>query len=183
METIEIIAQIISIAAMALNVLSYQQKSKNGVVAFQLVGGFLFAVSFLMLGSYMGALLNLLGFARAIVYLCPKRLRADSVLWLYGFIALYLASYAATFLLLGTEPIAKNFIVELLPVIGMTAGHIGIYLGHARTIRYLGYISSPSWLIYNIVTFSIGAIICEVINLVSITVGILRFDLKKKEEV
>ena len=182
MNTIEIIAQSVSIIAMAMNVLSYQQKSKNGVITFQLIGGFLFALSFLLLGSYMGALLNLLGFARAIVYLCPKRLRADSVLWLYGFIALYLASYAATFLFLDTEPTVKNLIVEFLPVIGMTAGHVGIYLGKARTIRYLGYVSSPSWLIYNIVTFSIGAIICEVINLVSITVGILRFDIKKKEE-
>ena len=182
MTTIEIIAQTVSIIAMAMNVLSFQQRSKNGVIAFQLIGGFLFAVSFLMLGSYMGALLNLLGFARAIVYLNPKRLRADSILWLYGFTALYLLSYAATFLILDTEPTVKNLIVEFLPVIGMTAGHVGIYLGKARTIRYLGYVSSPSWLIYNIVTFSIGAIICEVINLISITVGILRFDIKKKEE-
>ena len=182
MNTIEIIAQGISIIAMAMNVLSYQKKTKNGVVLFQLIGGFLFSVSFLLLGSYMGALLNLCGFARAIVYLCPKRLRADSILWLYGFTALYLLSYAATFLVLDTEPTVKNLIVEFLPVIGMTAGHVGIYLGKARTIRYLGYVASPSWLIYNIFTFSIGAIICEVINLVSITVGILRFDIKKKEE-
>ena len=182
MTTIEIIAQTVSIIAMAMNVLSFQQKSKNGVIAFQLIGGFLFALSFLLLGSYMGALLNLLGFARAIVYLNPKLFRSESILWLYGFTLCYLLSYVATFLVLDTEPTAKNLIVEFLPVIGMTAGHVGIYLGKARTIRYLGYVSSPSWLIYNIVTFSIGAIICEVINLVSITVGILRFDIKKKEE-
>ena len=181
MTTVEIIAQSVSIVAMAMNVLSYQQKSKNGVITFQLIGGLLFSISFLMLGSYMGALLNLLGFARAIVYLNPKRFRSESILWLYGFTLLYLFSYVATFLLLDTEPTVKNLIVEFLPVIGMTAGHVGIYLGKARTIRYLGYISSPSWLIYNIITFSIGAIICEVINLVSITVGVLRFDIKKKE--
>ena len=180
MTTVEIIAQSVSIVAMAMNVLSYQQKSKNGVITFQLIGGFLFAVSFLMLGSYMGALLNLLGFARAIVYLNPKRFRSESILWLYGFTLLYLFSYVATFLLLDTEPTVKNLIVELLPVIGMTAGHVGIYLGKARTIRYLSYVASPSWLIYNIIAFSIGAIICEVISLVSITVGILRFDIKKK---
>ena len=182
MTTIEIIAQTVSIIAMAMNVLSFQQKSKNGVIAFQLIGGFLFALSFLLLGSYMGALLNLLGFARAIVYLNPKLFRSESILWLYGFTLCYLLSYVATFLVLDTEPTAKNLIVEFLPVIGMTAGHVGIYLGKARTIRYLGYVASPSWLIYTIFTFSIGAIICEVINLVSITVGILRFDIKKKEE-
>ena len=141
MDTIEIIAQIISIAAMALNILSFQQKSKNGVIAFQMIGGFLFGVSFLMLGSYMGALLNFIGFFRAIVYLNPERFRAKSILWLYGFTLCYLLAYAATFLLLDTEPTLKNFIVELLPVIGMGAAHIGIYLGRARTIRYLGYVS------------------------------------------
>ena len=182
MGTVEIIAQTVSIAAMAMNVLSYQRPTKNGVIAFQLVGGFLFGVSFLLLGSYVGALLNFVGFFRAIVYLNPKRFHTDHILWLLGFTLLYLLSYAATFLVLDTEPSVKNFIVELLPVIGMTAAHVGIHLGRARTIRLLGYISSPSWLVYNIVTFSIGAIICEAINLVSITVGILRFDIKKKEK-
>ena len=181
MTTTEIIAQVISIAAMATNILSFQQKTKNGVIAFQMVGGLLFGISFLMLGSYMGALLNFIGFTRAIVYLNPERFHAGHYGWLIGFFALYLASYAATFLLLGTAPTAKNLIVEFLPVIGMCAGQIGFYLGKARTIRYLGYISSPAWLVYNIISVSIGAIICESINLISITVGILRFDIKRKK--
>ena len=48
MTTIEIIAQVISILAMAFNILSYQRKTQRGIITFQLFGSSLFAISFLM---------------------------------------------------------------------------------------------------------------------------------------
>ena len=39
------------------------------------------------------------------------------------------------------------------------------------------------WLIYNIVSLSIGAICCEAFSIVSIFVGMYRFDRKKQEAV
>ena len=49
----------------------------------------------------------------------------------------------------------------------------------AATVRRFGLLCSPLWLTYNICCFSVGAILCETISLVSIVVGILRFDRKK----
>ena len=54
MEPIEIVAQIIGIAAMAFNIISYQGKKQSTVIALQLVGGALFAINFLMLGAVVG---------------------------------------------------------------------------------------------------------------------------------
>ena len=181
MSPIEITAQAVSILAMALNIFSYQNKSQRAVITFQLFGSALFAVSFFLLGGITGALLNLVAAARALVYRYRLRLHAEHILWLFGFIALYLLCYLATFTLGGTEPIAKNLIIEVLPVIGMTASNIGFRMREARAIRLLGLISSPCWLTYNIVAGSIGAILCEVISLVSIAVGILRFDIPRKK--
>ena len=62
----------------------------------------------------------------------------------------------------------------------MTATTFGFRSNNAKTIRRFALISAPSWLAYNLVFISVGAIICEVISLVSIIVGIIRFDLKKR---
>ena len=69
MEPFEIVAQAVGIAAMLFNIISYQGKKQSTVIALQLVGGALFAVNFLMLGAYVGGLLNIIATIRAIIFL------------------------------------------------------------------------------------------------------------------
>ena len=71
-------------------------------------------------------------------------------------------------------------ISELLPVIAMIASTISFRYSDAKTVRQYGLISSPLWLIYNIISFSVGAIICEILNLFSIVIGIFRHDLPRR---
>ena len=75
-----------------------------------------------------------------------------------------------------------NAIVEILPVIGMTATTFAFRCKTAKATRLLGLVSSPAWLIYNIVNFAIGAICCEVFSLISIIVGLIRLDGKISKE-
>ena len=175
----EIIAQIIGIIAMAFNILSYQQKNQRYIIAWQLLGTTLFTVNFFLLGAYTGALLNAVGIVRAIVFLYKKQLRTDHPFWLIGFIAVYILSYILTFTAFGTEFNLPNALVEILPVVGMTATTLAFRSKTAKSTRLLGLISAPSWLIYNIVAQSMGAIFCAAFCLVSILVGLFRFDRKQ----
>ena len=93
--------------------------------------------------------------------------------------AFNILSYILTFTAFGKEPTGFNLIVEFLPVIGMTATTISFRLSDAKAIRKYGLISSPSWLIYNIANFAIGAICCEVLSLISIVIGMIRLDRKQ----
>lgn len=178
----ETVAQIISIIAMIFNILSYQQKSRKGIIAVQFVGGTLFAVSFLMLGAYSGGLLNVVGAVRAILFYNRDKFKMDKPVWLIIFFAIYLACYAMTFAVFGTEPTPFNFAIEILPVIGLVATTFAYRHTEAKVLRRYSLISSVSWLIYNIVAMSIGAICCEIMSMISIFIGMLRFDLKKKEK-
>lgn len=178
MDLIDIIAQAVGIVAMAFNILSYQQKTQRQVIAFQLFGSALFAVNYLMLGAMVGGILNVIGIVRALVYLNKERLRADRPIWLAGFTAAYLTAYVLTFTAFGKAPTFYNLYIEFLPVIGMTAITISFSMKDAKAVRRFGLISSPSWLIYNIASFSIGAIACEVLTLGSILIGMLRLDRK-----
>ena len=53
----------------------------------------------------------------------------------------------------------------------------------AAHTRLTGLINSPTWLIYNILNRSIGGSLTEAISLVSIIVGIIRLDLRKKPKI
>ncbi len=181
MDKIEIIAQGVGILGMIANFLSFQQKEQKRVVAFQFFSALLFGINYLMLGAYMGALLNAIGVIRAIVFVNREKLKAEHPAWLIFFILAFSSSYPLVFTVFGKEPILKNFIIELLPVIAMILATISYRFTKAKDIRRFGLFSSPMWLTYNIFCFSIGAILSEILNLISIIVGIIRFDLKKKQ--
>lgn len=181
MTTTELIAQVIGIFAMIFNLLSYQQKTRNKAIIFQLFGTTLFTVNFLMLGAMVGGLMNLIGAVRAVIFINKEKLKADHIAWFIGFTVIYLVTYVLTFTVLDKEHTATNFILEFLPIIGMIATTHSYRLTDAKAIRKFGLISSPAWLIYNIANFSVGAIICEVLSLCSIIIGIVRLDREKKQ--
>ena len=174
----QIAGQIISIFAMGCNIVSYQQKKQSHLVFCQLLGGLLFSISFFLLGATVGGLLNIVAFIRAIIFLFPKKLHASHPAWLVGFIACYIVFYILSFTVFGTPLTPVTLVIELLPVVGMTALSVAFMLADSGKVRKLGLISSPAWLIYNIYYFSIGAIICEALSLCSILVGMLRHDKK-----
>ena len=168
MNTVEIIAQTVSIFGMACNVLSFQQKTQKRVIACQLAGASLFTVSYLLLGAYVGALLNFVAIIRAIVYMYKEKFRSEKLSWLIGFTAVYLLSYLLTFTVFGKDFTLLNA--------------VSFRLKDAASVRKLGLTYSvPSWLIYNIFNFSIGGIICEIFCGCSILIGMIRLDRKKKE--
>lgn len=181
MKPLEIIAQIISILGMLCNVLSFQQKSQKRVIACQLAGASLFTVSYLLLGAYVGALLNFVAIIRAVVYMYKEKFRSEKLVWLIGFTCVYLLSYLLTFTVFGKDFTPVNGIVEFLPIIGMFATTVSFRCKDAASVRRLGLISVPSWLIYNIFNFSIGGIICEIFCCCSIAIGMIRLDFKKKK--
>jgi len=65
----EIVAQAVGIVAMFFNIFSYQQKKASTVIAFQLFGSLFFGISYFMLGAYIGAVLNVVGVSRALLFL------------------------------------------------------------------------------------------------------------------
>lgn len=178
MTTTQVVAQILGIAAMLFNIVSYQGKNQRTVIALQFFGGVLFGLNYLLLGAAVGALLNFIGVVRATVFLLRDKLKTDQLPWTLGFTAVYLAVYVLNFTVFGKEPTAYHLIIELLPVVGMMSLHIGFLLKKASAIRKCGLVSSPAWLTYNIVVGSWGGILCEMFTLISIFVGMLRHDKK-----
>ena len=182
MKPIEIIAQIVSILGMLMSVLSYQQKGKARILFFQLLGSALFVVHFFMINALSGAILNFVAIVRALIFIYEDKVRADHPAWTIGLTATYVLSYVSVFTVFGKEPTAINLILEVLPVIAMTVTTIAFRYKEDKILRRVAFISSPLWLVYNSIFFSLGGIIGETLNLTSAIVGTIRLDRKKAED-
>lgn len=175
----EILAQALGIIGMAFNLASYQMKSQKLLITLQMFGAIFFTVHFGMIGAITGCILNVVGILRAFVYSNKDKKWASSPFWLPFFICLYVITYVLSFTVFGIEPKPLNFLIELLPVIGMIALNLGFVMKDAGKVRITALICSPSWLIYNIIKGSIGGSITEILSLISIIVGMLRLDKKR----
>ena len=176
-----LIAQIFGILGMAMNVLSYQGKEKKTLILMQFFGSLFFAVNMFMLNAIMGGMLNTIGIVRALIYSNGdkfKNVKKFNILFAF----LYMLSYIAVFTVFKKEATFLNLAVEILPLIAMIATTVGFSMKKAANIRRLTLISSPSWLIYNCINVSLGGILCEIFSLVSVFIGILRFDIKKENK-
>lgn len=180
--TSEVLAQIIGFVAMGIAIVSFQQKSQRGIILLQMFSSFLWVINFVLLGGIAGALLNSVGVFRSLVFGNKQKFHADKVIWVWGFAATYLLMYVLTFTAFGKEPTAQNLLLEFLPVIGTTFNTIGYYSKKARTVRLLGLINSPMWLIYDAFAGSIFGVLTEIFCICSIVIGLWRFDLKKAEK-
>ena len=182
MTPIEIIAQILGIIGMLMSVLSYQQKGKARILTFQLLGSVLFVVNFFLLGAFSGAILNFVAIVRALIFIYEDKVHADHPAWTIGLTAVYVLSYVSVFTIFGKEPTVINLFVEILPVLAMTVTTVAFRYKEDKILRRVAFISSPLWLTYNFIFFSLGGIIGETLNLSSAIIGTLRLDRKKKDE-
>ena len=93
--------------------------------------------------------------------------------WLVAIQAVYIAATVLTY----------TDIFSVVALIAQIVGTFAMWSQSGKTIRFLQlFCVSPLWLIHNIFVFSIGGVVCEVFNIVSIIVSLIRFGIKGFEK-
>lgn len=178
----QIIGQIFGIVAMAVSIISFQMKTQKTIVTMQLFSSLLFASQFAFLGAYTGMILNTISVFRSAVFSQRNTNKwAASSIWVVLFCVIIALTYPMAFLVFKKETSVFNFVIELFPVFGMIASTFSFHSEKAKTVRALFLISSPLWLVYNIVNGAVGGMITEIFCLISIIIAIIRLDLKKSD--
>lgn len=168
----EIFAQMIGFVAMMLIVLSFQQKSRKGILMMQLIAETFWVLHFGLIGAYTGMALNMLGVVRCYVYANRETKKwANSEAIPYIFFALSIVVGILSW---------KNM-YSLLPMAAVCITSFVLWSNKAHIIRYFSYPGCICWLIFNIASGSYAGIATEVFNLSSITIGIIRLDIGKKK--
>ncbi|NLX94079.1 MAG: YgjV family protein [Clostridiales bacterium] len=166
----ELLAQIIGFVAMTLIVLSFQQKTRKGILMMQLIAEAFWVLHFGLIGAYTGMALNILGVVRCYVYANRETKKwANSETIPYIFFTLSII----------TGILSWTNAYSLLPMAAVCITSFVLWSKKAHIIRYFSYPGCICWLIFNIASGSYAGIVTELFNISSVTVGIIRFDIRK----
>lgn len=162
----EIIGQSLSVIGMILTILSFQFKTKKQILLMQTAGSTFFLISYVLLGSYAAVYLNIIFLARNIIfYFKEDKSWAQHKAWL----AVLLVAVVLAGLL------GYRTAWDIIPIVGSVFGTLAAYMKNENMFRLFKLGDSPCWLLYNASIPSLGGTICEIFNIISITVGLIRY--------
>lgn len=167
-----IIAQSVGVAATILALSVFQVNKRTSMLWLALAAGMLFTLHFWLLGAYTGAILNFVAAVRtyAFVKVNPSR-KNIWMLWVSTLIGL-----VAT-IILWQGPLS------LFAFAGYATSGIMFWQTKPKNIRLWGIVPSPFWFTYNAITHSYPGMFIEVVNVVSVLIGMYRFDRTSKSKI
>ena len=170
MDTTEIVAQAFGIVGFLLAAYSFQEKNNKHFFVEQGISGFMFFLNFLLTNAVSAALFNLVNLVRGVLYA-----KNGKRIWK---LVLLEALYTACFVYSILPLIGDGFEILLsgLTYVALVFMTVLMYRGNGKHIRYAQFaLSSPAWIVHNIFHFSLGGILCEVFNMLSIVISFIRY--------
>lgn len=169
---------IFAIGAILLNALAYQQKTKRGILMTVVAAMGSVSIYYFLKGTVAGGIMNVLSIVRSLVFD-----RKDAgVKWLnskwilFGFMAFFIGAGIYSGI------INKEGTWAFLSVSGMAFATVAMWVKNPRTVRVLSLPGMVSWLIYNAHNSLWILNVSDIICIISILVGIMRYDILKNEE-
>ncbi len=163
----DLFVQLIGFVALGLSFLVFQINKRSQMLLLQMIAALIWASHFFLLGALTGAAINLLTAFRNYVFYKSSRTR-DPIIPLV-FIALFGLAVFLTW----------EGLYSLLPLAGSVIGTLAFWQVKTHNIRLIVGLGPFCWLLYNVFySGSYAAIITDVATLLSLIIGIYRFDIK-----
>ena len=174
------IAMLLSLAGMAITVLSFQMKEKRRLLIFQSIGTIFYLISYIFADGGVAVPLNFIFLARNFIFMNADALKKPIRYLACGLLCFACAAVFAGFVLMTDLPTA-SYLLSLLPIIGGIFGTVAVVNTNVNRLRALKLGDSTCWLIYNlrIGIGALGGIIGEILNIGSIIIALIRFSKKK----
>lgn len=166
----EICAQVLGLIGLVIIVSSFQCKKNKSFFLMQGIGSFMFFLNFILISAYAGALFNLTNLIRGLLFA-----KEDKKLWK---LVLMILCYTACFVFASFLNFGNWFMifVSALPYLALLGMSVLMWKGNGSHIRIFQVsLMSPSWIVHNIFNFSIGGILCEIFNMISTIVSLIRY--------
>ena len=161
----ELIGQIIGIIAPVLTVISYQLNTKRSVMLVLTGATVAICINYFLLGATSGFVLNVVGLARNICCIFVKEKSKGS--YIVGGV------FALVMCILGV--FSWQGIHSLLIIVGLAINTVFMALGNPQRLRQSILLTSTLILLYNVIEFTLGGIVNELLAISSSVVGIIRF--------
>lgn len=165
-----ILAQCFGIAGMVLAILSFQAKKNSRFFVMQGLSGLGFALNFLMIAAFPGCAMNIVNIIRGALFAKGAQKKCKLIILEF----LYAASVIISLVLYSND--ALGVFLSLLTLAAQLSNTFVMWKGNGKHIRYIQFaLVSPAWLAYDIVNFSLGGILCETFNMLSVVVSFVRY--------
>ena len=169
------VANAIGIAAVIFFVLSYQQKTRQRIVACNVISRVLYVLQYILLGAFEGAVLDILGVMASVAAQQKerpllKRHRTTVI------------AAVNTAIIIGGLLVYENGF-SLLPICGVLLHTGAFWLTSENKIRWISLIGSPFWLVYNLVSRAYGSALGDAMTIGSIALALVRYRKTKDETI
>lgn len=170
---LKIIAQLFGIAGFLFAVCSFQTKKNRSFFVFQGLSGLMFFFNYLFMGTISAALFNFVNLIRGVL-LAKKGGKVGTVARVLVINTLYTICF-----LFSLTKISGNTVQIFLSALTYAALFLmTVFMGrgNGKHIRYFQFLFvSPAWLVHNIINFTVGGILCETFNMLSVVVSFIRY--------
>ena len=169
----EWIAQIVGLCAIAVFLISYQQKDRKKIIVWNATSRVLYILQYILLLSFDGAVLDVLGIVASVLASCKDR----------GFIGRHKLLF---FLLSSGAMVAATLLMNpdifsFFALVGVLFHTGAFWLSNEKTIRRLSLAGSPFWLIFNFSQKAYPSAIGDALTVGSILLAMFRYDFKRKK--
>ena len=168
-----IFANIVGLTAVAMFVLSYQFKTRRGLLICNAGSRVFYVLQYILLGAFEGAVLDIVALLVSLLAQQKDRplLKKHPALTVIG-ANLFVAAVGMLF---------YRDITSLLPILGVQFETGALWLTKERQIRFVSFFGAPFWLAYNLVSAAYGSAVGNVMTMVSIGIAIVRYDIIRRK--
>ncbi|MBF0377816.1 MAG: YgjV family protein [Desulfamplus sp.] len=156
-------SQILIAIAICVDIISFQFKERNKILVCLVISTVLISSHFMLLGYWTAALLGLISVAR---YLSGMFTTSNRIMWL--FLIIILVTTISSF----------EGLLSIVGSLGTIFTTIAAFRNDDKRLRQFMFIGTMIWIIHNYFAGSPGAVIMEIIFIISNFVGYFRYYIK-----
>lgn len=166
-----IILNAFGVIAICCKVVEYQSKKRTFAFILAMASQVLWVLYFLFSGDFLSAISCLITFSSVMIFTQREQHKwARSIWWLIGFLLIQMVMTVFTF---------KSW-QDIFPTLAGITGVFAYYCIDMRKYRATSFFYALSWLLNSICKGYVLALISDASSLISVSVGILRYDILKK---
>lgn len=166
-----LLANILGILAVGMFVLSYQRKTRRGILLLNAGSRVFYVLQYLLLGAFEGAVLDVVALLVSVLARGKDRILRKR--------DLYLVILGANLFVVAVGLAFYQNVFSLLPIAGVLLETGALWLSREKQIRFLSFFAAPFWLAYNLIFSAYGSAAGNVLTMLSIGLAIARHDTPK----
>ncbi len=167
MELKDWLIQGVGVLGIIATIIAFQCKKHYWILFWRSVSALVFVLQYFLLGAYTGVAMDFLGVGRNFLFAELVRRNKKTLPWVLVFTAVFITAGVLTW-----QGWPSLFIIAAKLISNAGYGNKNTFI-----LRLMSLMTSVFWLIYNIYVFTLAGIACEAFAILSILIGIARFDL------